>query len=215
MIFFNYKGIFLKNKFINKIKSIKFWHYFDTALIATSTILISIIPATTAAADGIYYLNLGSIVDANLLGINQKGWKELKQVSFNNSLVFSDFYLPIINQSMDYNIPHSIYPAYGDINNFYIYKMSLLKPFKNIDGKQIENYNSDTFMNDIIPYYNYVVIKSNDLFMENILNLDRNNYHLWINIQNQIFIYKNNKINFNNQQEFLKYNPITLYGYES
>lgn len=141
----------------------------DVLAITSSLVLISIIPATNAALDGVYYLNVVNIQDSNLLGINSQTWNKLAKINFDDKLTFCDFYLPIANATITYNIQHVLYPAYGDLKDFYNYKLDLYHPFYTINGKRIEDYNSQTFTNEILPYYNYVVIKDNDKFMENIL----------------------------------------------
>lgn len=199
-----------KFKFVNKTKFTKlFFAYFDVSMASLACACIAIVvPSIQACTWSLYYVNLKSATDVNLLGVSQSSWTDLQKINFKKSLVFSDIYLPLANDTISFNVGHINYPAYGNVNNFYNYKLPFHTPLTNIDGKVITNYDAKNFTTEILPYYNFVVIKSTDSFLINILQRNSKIYQEWLNINNQVFIYKNNDVNAQLQSLFIKYNPL-------
>ena len=186
-----------------------FFKNLDVSLISVSCFCIAVIvPSVQACTWSLYYVNLKSAQDVNLLGMSQASWDAIQKINFHDNLVFSDIYLPLANQTLSFNINHLDYPAYGNLQDFYNYKLIYHQPLININGDRITNYNAQNFSNEILPYYNFVVIKSNDQFLINILEKNSNTYHEWLNISNQLLIYRNNDVNAKLQGLFVKYNPL-------
>ena len=197
------------NKLIANKPGIKLlFNHLDLGLLSLACLSIGVIvPACQAEVSSIYYLNLKDANSANLLGLSANSWLQFQAINFHHELVFSDIFLPIANDTLAFNINHVNYPAYGDIANFYNFKLNFRKPICDLSGQQITKYNQLSFTNEILPYYNWVVIKSNDSFMLNILQNDKM-YTLDANINHQLLIYKNDGINMQLQAQFVHYNPI-------
>lgn len=200
------------NKWLNKKTVLKTTlKHIDIELLTVACIPISIIvPSVQAGVYSTYYLTLQSSTSTNLLGLTENSWLELQQINFKNQLVFSDFYLPIANDTLSFNISHINYPAYGNIVNFYDFKLPFRTPLKEINGTIIKEYNSFNFTTNILPYYNWIVIKANDKLISKILKDNNQMYQLYININNQLLIYKNVGINQKLQTQFIRYNPCVF-----
>ena len=186
-----------------------FFKSFDVSLVSFACVCICVIvPGVQAGTWALNYVNVKSAQDVNLLGISKSSWNEIQKINFQDQLVFSDIYLPLANSTLSFNLTHLDYPAYGNLNEFYNYQLPYHCPFVNINGVKITDYDAQNFTNEILPYYNFVVVKTNDHFLIDILQKDNQTYKEWLNINNQVFIYKNNSVNKQLQSLFIKYNPL-------
>lgn len=152
--------------------------------------------------------SLTSLTNNFYYGLNIKTLDRLNSFNFKNKLTFSDIPLPTINDSSMFNVPHYLFGLYSTTAEF-LDSLVSFKVFKNLENNTIQIYNKITISSDILPYYNYVVIRKNDTFFYDILNLSKN-FKLIDNINNQVLIYQNIDLNFDNQKKFEMYNNLNF-----
>lgn len=151
------------------------------------------------------YLTFQSI-DNNFFGsISKNTWKILQTYDFNEKLVFSDIPLPIINSTANTIIKHSVYGEYWNLLYFY----SNWKDFRNLEGKSLSTKNSNNLKKFFFPYFEYVVLRTQDKFALQILYSMRA-YKEIDSINNQIIIFKNYDVDLSGQKQFLLENNSTF-----
>ena len=220
-LFFFLNGINLQKllfnfNFINKLLKVKLS---GKSLFIQSTLLLTAfvaIPVPTYQA----IINANSSPAVNtpknlfFFGLSTFQLNELNSFNFHHELTFSDLYLPILNNSTRFNLTYNLFPPYSQLPQFY---SNLLNArFNNIDGLPIKfNYsglatNLNLYVNDILPYYSYVCVRKNDTFFIKAMQTLDHSFKQEENIDNAIYIYVNNALNKNAQNEFIKWNQTVL-----
>lgn len=138
------------------------------------------------------------------LGFSKDTINRFNKINFNNKLTFSDFYLPAINSTAKFTQSWGIYNPFNQIDS--IYQSLLNEAYYDSLGNKLTNYNLDRYKNNILPNYDYVVLQYPDTKFINLVFEMSSQFKLELNINNQIYIFKNIKLDLNKQEAFMQYN---------
>lgn len=197
------KKSYIKFKCKNKINVNNMFVISCSTLLPIVTWPIIIIDYKTT---NINKIGVNSIQNTIFYGLSLKTINDLEKFNFSSNWVFSTLALQVFNTTLKTNLQTGYYTTYMS-TKFFLHKLWDWVPFrfKDINGNLIWNYDNESFKNQILPYYNYVVIRNNDYFFYPVLK-NNTQFKLIDNINNQILIFKNMHINLNLQNKFMQLN---------
>lgn len=183
--------------------------YIQSALLLTAFVAIPV-PAYQAIINNNSAPSVTSPQNLFSFGLSNSELNALNEFNFNHELTFSDLYLPSINNSTQFNITYNLFPPYNQMQQFY---WGIVRSeFVNIEGNSINfnlqniSDNANLFRDEILPYYSYICIRTNDTFFVNLINSLNKEFILEKNINNSVYIYKNIDLNASLQAQFIKLN---------
>lgn len=152
-------------------------------------------------------IGIDNIKNTIYYGLSLNTIYELSKFNFDHNWTFSPLYLNIFNNTLKNNINYICYGTYFQTKTF-IEKLNMWTKikFKNLNGNTLWSYdNVNIFKKEILPYYNYIVIRDNDSFFYNAIHYDKDFKEIK-NLNNQLLIFENINLNKELQKKFMDIN---------